>query len=89
MTVTWKNFLPSQAVGVKECVHGATSLTQCSRGNLYSSCGFLCPGDWLLGISDKNGNGSGSVPIATGKLNTQQDGTDTPGYTPLRTDGLM
>jgi ABC-type phosphate transport system substrate-binding protein len=81
VTVTWKNFAPNYPVAVKECQHGATSLSQCSRGNLYSTCGFLCPGDWLLGISDKNGNGSGVVPVATGKVNTQQDGSDVPGYT--------
>src|SRR5215831_12059144 len=71
--VTWKNFAPNQSVGAKECAHDATDTTQCSRPALYSSCGFLCPGDWILGTSDANGNGSGSIPIATGKINVEQD----------------
>lgn len=82
VTVTWKNFPPNALVGAKQCVRGATDLTQCSRPNLYSSCGYLCPGEWILGTSDRNGNGSGSLPIASGLVNVEQDRTTpVPGYT--------
>src|SRR6185369_1418371 len=80
--VRWKGFTPDKPVAVRECVHGATSLSQCSRGNLYSTCGIQCPGDQPVGWSDKNGNGSSSVPVATGLVNTSQRGSGiVPGYT--------
>ena len=82
VTVRWKGFTPNAPVAVRECAHGATSLAQCSRGNLYSTCGFQCPGDQPIGWSDKNGNGSGSVPIATGLINTSEQGSgNVPGFT--------
>ena len=82
VTVSWKGFPPDALVGAKECVRGATSLAQCSRPNLYSSCGFLCPGEVILGTSDSRGNGSGSLPVANGLVNVEQDRTtDVPGYT--------
>jgi len=82
VTVRWKGFTPNKPVAVRECVHGATSLSQCSRGNLYSTCGIQCPGDQPIGTSDKNGNGSGSVPVATGLVNTTERGKgNVPGLT--------
>jgi ABC-type phosphate transport system substrate-binding protein len=82
VTITWKGFAPNAPVAVRECQHGATTLAQCSKGTLYSTCGFSCPGDWLIGTSDKHGNGFGSVPIATGLINTSSQGDgDIPGST--------
>jgi ABC-type phosphate transport system substrate-binding protein len=82
VTVTWKGFAPNAPVAVRECQHGATSLAQCSKSTLYSTCGFSCPGDWLIGTSDKDGNGFGSVPVATGSINTSAQGDgDIPGST--------
>jgi ABC-type phosphate transport system substrate-binding protein len=82
VTVTWKGFAPNAPVAVRECQQGATSLGQCSKSTLYSTCGFSCPGDWLIGTSDKHGNGFGSVPVATGLINTSAQGDgDIPGST--------
>jgi phosphate transport system substrate-binding protein len=82
VTVRWSGFAPNKPVGVRECQHGATDASQCSRGDLYSSCGFSCPGDSLLGVSDGHGKGSGTVPVATGLINVEQDlSTPVPGQT--------
>src|SRR4029079_8266939 len=82
VTITWKGFAPNAPVAVRECQHGATTLAQGSSGPWSSPCGFSCPGDWLIGTSDKHGNGFGSVPIASGLINTSSQGDgDIPGST--------
>jgi ABC-type phosphate transport system substrate-binding protein len=80
VTVDWSGFASQGAAYLRECTRGATDYgTQCSQGGFYSPCGLSCPGVTFLGLSSKDGTGSGIGQVAIGLINATQSLDPIPG----------